>query len=122
MKKRSSEDIRAFRENARITIKSDYAPNPITTFEESSFPSYILDVIKSKGYQKPTAIQAQGWPIVLKGHDLIGIAQTGSGKTIGFLLPGIVHMKAQEPLRVTMIISSDYLTTSFCREEMVQLR
>eukprot|EP00331_Platyophrya_macrostoma_P030090 CAMPEP_0176437136 /NCGR_PEP_ID=MMETSP0127-20121128/18426_1 /TAXON_ID=938130 /ORGANISM="Platyophrya macrostoma, Strain WH" /LENGTH=832 /DNA_ID=CAMNT_0017820673 /DNA_START=6 /DNA_END=2504 /DNA_ORIENTATION=- len=99
VRKRTSEDIRAFRESARISIKSDYAPNPITTFEESGFPSYILDVFKQKGYQKPTAIQSQGWPIVLKGHDLIGIAQTGSGKTIGFILPGIVHMKAQEPLR-----------------------
>lgn len=92
--------MKAFRDSVRITVKSEYAPNPITTFEESSFPSYILDVLKTKGFAKPTAIQSQGWPIVLKGHDLIGIAQTGSGKTIGFLLPGIVHMKAQEPLRV----------------------
>ena len=106
VKKRSSEDIRSFREKSRITIKSEYAPNPITTFEESSFPSYILDVVKSKKFEKPTPIQSQGWPIVLKGHDLIGIAQTGSGKTLGFLLPGIVHIKAQEPLRVSSLSST----------------
>eukprot|EP00331_Platyophrya_macrostoma_P033345 CAMPEP_0176458270 /NCGR_PEP_ID=MMETSP0127-20121128/32488_1 /TAXON_ID=938130 /ORGANISM="Platyophrya macrostoma, Strain WH" /LENGTH=763 /DNA_ID=CAMNT_0017848797 /DNA_START=37 /DNA_END=2328 /DNA_ORIENTATION=+ len=99
VKNRTPEDVKAFRETAKITIKAGNAPNPITTFEESSFPKYILDVIKNKGFEFPTPIQAQGWPIVLGGHDFIGIAQTGSGKTLAFLLPAIVHIKAQAPLR-----------------------
>ena len=37
-------------------------------------------------------------PIILSGYDLIGIAETGSGKTLGFVLPGLVHISAQERL------------------------
>jgi len=48
-----------------------------------------------KGFTKPTPIQAQCWPIGLSGRDLIGIAETGSGKTLGFLLPGIVKLNAE---------------------------
>jgi len=42
---------------------------------------------------------AQGWPIALSGKDTIGIAQTGSGKTLSFLLPGLIHLSAQPPLQ-----------------------
>ena len=104
MKRRTRDEIKRFRESVKIIVKSDNCPNPITTFDESSFPTYILDVIKKKGFPKPTPVQSQGWPIVLAGHDLIAIAQTGSGKTLGFLLPGIVHMKAQEPLKVSFLL------------------
>ncbi len=40
-------------------------------------------------------VQSQAWPIVLKGTDLIGIAQTGTGKTLSYLLPGFIHMDEQ---------------------------
>ena len=43
---------------------------------------YIMDVIQQQSWQEPTAIQAQGWPVALSGRDLVGIAQTGSGKTL----------------------------------------
>lgn len=42
-----------------------------------------MDEIHKQGYSQPTAIQAQGWPIALSGRDLVAIAQTGSGKTLG---------------------------------------
>lgn len=42
-----------------------------------------------QGYKQPTAIQAQSWPVVLDGRDVISVARTGSGKTVGFLLPGL---------------------------------
>jgi ATP-dependent RNA helicase DDX43 len=38
----------------------------------------------------------QGWPIALQGIDLIGIAQTGTGKTLAFLLPAFIHIEGQE--------------------------
>ena len=56
-------------------------PKPTTTFDETSFPEYVLDQIKSRGFDKPTPIQTQSWPVALTGRDVIGIAQTGSGKT-----------------------------------------
>ena len=43
-------------------------------------------------------IQAQGWPIALQGHDLVAIAQTGSGKTLGYMLPAVIHVNNQNYL------------------------
>lgn len=50
--------------------------------------------IKRAGFKAPTAIQAQAWPIALAGRDVVAIAKTGSGKTCGFLLPGLMHIRA----------------------------
>ncbi|MGE5652579.1 MAG: DEAD/DEAH box helicase [Bacillota bacterium] len=47
----------------------------------------ILRAVAEQGYDKPTPIQAQAIPVVLKGHDLMAAAQTGTGKTAGFTLP-----------------------------------
>lgn len=56
---------------------------------------YVMQEITKAGFVEPTPIQAQGWPMALEGRDLIGIAETGSGKTIAYLLPAIVHVNAQ---------------------------
>jgi DEAD/DEAH box helicase len=56
---------------------------------------YVMQEIEKAGFVEPTPIQSQGWPMALKGRDLIGIAETGSGKTIAYLLPAIVHVNAQ---------------------------
>jgi hypothetical protein len=50
--------------------------------------------IKRAGFHAPTPIQAQAWPVALAGRDLVAIAKTGSGKTCGFLLPGMMHIRA----------------------------
>lgn len=57
-----------------------------------------LDVIKRLGYASPTPIQAQAVPAIMSGRDVIGVAKTGSGKTIAFLLPLFRHIKDQRPL------------------------
>ncbi|CAF4730237.1 unnamed protein product, partial [Rotaria magnacalcarata] len=44
---------------------------------------------------EPSPIQCQAWPIALKGYDFIGIAQTGTGKTLAFLLPALIHIDNQ---------------------------
>ena len=66
----------------------------------SAFPALIrsLDVIKKLGYAGPTPIQAQAIPAIMSGRDVIGVAKTGSGKTIAFLLPLFRHIKDQRPL------------------------
>ncbi|KAF7710396.1 hypothetical protein HF521_009268 [Silurus meridionalis] len=71
-------------------------PNPVYTFEEAfaHFPEIMENIVRV-GFQKPTPIQSQAWPIVLSGLDLIGIAQTGTGKTLAYLLPGFIHMDQQ---------------------------
>nr|XP_017499015.2 probable ATP-dependent RNA helicase DDX43 [Manis javanica] len=75
-------------------------PNPTCKFEDA-FQSYpdIMKNIKKAGFQKPTPIQSQAWPIVLQGIDLIGVAQTGTGKTLAYLMPGFIHLDSQPVAR-----------------------
>merc|ERR1712003_551064 len=70
-------------------------PKPVRTFEEASFPEYVLEEVSRAGFKEPTPIQVQGWPIALSGRDMVGTAETGSGKTLAFLLPAVVHINAQ---------------------------
>ncbi|XP_035519612.1 probable ATP-dependent RNA helicase DDX43 [Morone saxatilis] len=71
-------------------------PNPCRTFLEA-FELYpeIMENIERVGFVKPTPIQSQAWPVLLSGEDLIAIAQTGTGKTLAYLLPGFIHMDGQ---------------------------
>ena len=55
---------------------------------------------ESLGYTEPTPIQEQGIPVVLSGHDLIGCAETGTGKTAAFLLP--IIQKMTEPIKARL--------------------
>merc|ERR1719199_886263 len=71
----------------------------VTTFEEANMPDDLLKAVLAQGFEKPTPIQMQGWPVAFSGHDMIGIAATGSGKTCAFVMPGIVHINAQPHLQ-----------------------
>ena len=64
------------------------------TFEELGLSRDLLDAIVNAGYTKPTPIQEQAIPHLLMGRDLLGIAQTGTGKTAGFTLPMIEILNA----------------------------
>jgi ATP-dependent RNA helicase RhlE len=57
------------------------------TFDELNLAPAILKAVREHGYETPTPIQAQAIPAVLAGHDLLGGAQTGTGKTAAFTLP-----------------------------------
>ncbi|KAM5128103.1 DEAD box protein 53 [Callospermophilus lateralis] len=71
-------------------------PNPTCKFKDA-FQQYpeLLRNITMAGFQKPTPIQSQAWPIILQGIDLIGVAQTGTGKTLAYLMPGFIHLSSQ---------------------------
>mmetsp|Transcript_7609 Transcript_7609/g.17475 ORF Transcript_7609/g.17475 Transcript_7609/m.17475 type:complete len:485 (+) Transcript_7609:114-1568(+) len=84
--------------NISIIHSDGPVPKPVRTFEEASFPDYVLDQINRAGFREPTPIQVQGWPIALSGRDMVGVAETGSGKTLAFLLPAVVHINAQPEL------------------------
>lgn len=56
-------------------------------FEELGLPEVLLAAVKAAGFESPTPIQARAIPVLLEGHDLIGQAQTGTGKTAAFALP-----------------------------------
>ncbi|KAL3156968.1 DEAD-box ATP-dependent RNA helicase 20 [Trebouxia sp. C0009 RCD-2024] len=92
---RSDTEIAAYRARREIHIEGHDVPKPVTTFEEASFPEYVLTEVNKAGFTEPTPIQCQGWPMALLGRDLIGLAETGSGKTLAYLLPAVVHINAQ---------------------------
>jgi ATP-dependent RNA helicase DDX5/DBP2 len=93
--KRSAAEVDKFRRDHAITIHGRDVPKPVETFDEAGFPRYVMDEVKAQGFPAPTAIQSQGWPMALSGRDVVGIAETGSGKTLTYCLPAIVHINAQ---------------------------
>ena len=64
----------------------------LNTFEEFDLSPQLLKALNEKGYKRPTSVQAQTIPHALDGHDLLGSAPTGTGKTAAFLLPAIQHL------------------------------
>uniref|UniRef100_A0A5F9CHA8 Probable ATP-dependent RNA helicase DDX41 n=1 Tax=Oryctolagus cuniculus TaxID=9986 RepID=A0A5F9CHA8_RABIT len=84
------------RRKYHILVEGDGIPPPIKSFKEMKFPAAILRGLKKKGIHHPTPIQIQGIPTILSGRDMIGIAFTGSGKTLVFTLPVIMFCLEQE--------------------------
>ena len=62
------------------------------TFDSLGLKPQILSALKQQGYTQPTPIQAQSIPVLLEGYDLLGTAQTGTGKTAAFTIPIIEHL------------------------------
>ncbi|GIL78706.1 hypothetical protein Vretimale_397 [Volvox reticuliferus] len=82
-----------------VTEGEPKAAPPIESFQEMNLhPNILADIIHHK-YETPTPIQAQGLPIALSGRDILGCAETGSGKTASFSIPMIQHCLNQPPLR-----------------------
>jgi ATP-dependent RNA helicase RhlE len=75
----------------------DDAPGPKFSFTDLALAPEVLHAVRDAGYTYPTPIQEQAIPLALAGRDLIGLAQTGTGKTAGFTLP-IVHNLISAPL------------------------
>jgi ATP-dependent RNA helicase RhlE len=74
-----------------------------TSFEALGLTGPVLDAIRDAGYTEPTPIQQQAIPLVLRGRDVIGLAQTGTGKTAAFTLP-IIERVAGGPRRTRVLI------------------
>ena len=84
-----------------ILVEGKDVPPPIKSFADMRFPAPILAALAAKGIERPTPIQVQGLPAALSGRDLIGIAFTGSGKTLVFTLP-LVMWALQEEMRMPL--------------------
>lgn len=95
----SEEDVANLRmELDNIKVRGVDVPKPVQTWAQCGLGVQVLDVIQNLGYPAPTSIQSQAIPSVMSGRDIIGVAKTGSGKTIAFLLPMFRHIKDQRPL------------------------
>ncbi len=73
--------------------------HPSMTFDDLKLAPAILKAVHEQGYETPTPIQAQAIPAVLEGHDLLGGAQTGTGKTAAFVLPSLHRLAGTERAR-----------------------
>ncbi len=81
----------------------DSATGDVTTFADLGLAQPLLDALHDAGYDQPTPIQREAIPVALKGRDLIGLAQTGTGKTASFTLP-IVNRLLGGPRRTRVLI------------------
>ncbi|WMV46109.1 hypothetical protein MTR67_039494 [Solanum verrucosum] len=95
LKSEQIEEIR-LRLNVDVNVSpgSCPAPSPIESFPDMCLDASIMKDIEKHGYTAPTSIQAQAMPVALSGRDLLGCAETGSGKTAAFSIPMI-----QQPLQ-----------------------
>ena len=94
----SLEDGEALRARYQILLDGEDAPPPMDSFRDMKFPNVLLNALAEKGIRRPTPIQMQGLPCALSGRDMIGIAFTGSGKTITFALP-LIMLSLEEELK-----------------------
>ncbi|KAK0424605.1 hypothetical protein QR680_008748 [Steinernema hermaphroditum] len=96
IRNQTEEDFQKFRKKRGITIEGENVPPPLGSFREMKFPNEVLKALKAKNIIIPTVIQMQGIPVALSGRDMIGIASTGSGKTLTFALPLVMFCLEQE--------------------------
>src|SRR5437764_884235 len=101
---------------------SEFAPPPprcakLMPFTALGLNSHLTKAIREAGYTEPTPIQSKAIPIAIDGKDLIGIAQTGTGKTAAFVLP-ILQRLAEHPASRSM---SRALIVAPTRELVIQI-
>lgn len=81
-----------------IRVKGRDPPRPILSWSQLALPLAMEELITANNYASPTPIQAQALPAALLGRDVLGIAKTGSGKTMAYVLPLFRHIAPQPPL------------------------
>ncbi|MBT0585361.1 DEAD/DEAH box helicase [Alteromonas oceanisediminis] len=74
-------------------------------FSDLGLPDAILQALEKVGYEKPSPIQAEAIPLILEGHDLLGQAQTGTGKTAAFALPMLAKIDAEAKLPQLLVLA-----------------
>eukprot|EP00750_Incisomonas_marina_P009222 INCI15854.1.p1 GENE.INCI15854.1~~INCI15854.1.p1 ORF type:complete len:600 (+),score=134.34 INCI15854.1:914-2713(+) len=85
-------DWRIFREDFDIRVSGGRAVNPLRSWSESALDARILQAFEAMKFKEPSPIQRQAIPIGLKNRDIIGIAETGSGKTAAFVAPMLQYI------------------------------
>lgn len=118
-------DWHIFKEDFNITTKGGLIPHPLRSWKEASdiLPNRLLQSILAAGYKEPTPIQRQTIPISLQNRDVIGIAQTGSGKTASFVIPMLYFISRLPPLTEQSLALGPYaLILAPTRELALQIR
>ncbi|XP_072245430.1 probable ATP-dependent RNA helicase DDX59 [Leuresthes tenuis] len=87
----TDEQVERIKQELGIKTQGNDVNRPIIEFEHCGFPSTLNGNLKKAGYETPTPVQMQMVPVGLTGRDVIASADTGSGKTVAFLLPVVVR-------------------------------
>lgn len=74
------------------------------SFAELNLPSFLLETLSRVGYEKPSPIQQETIPALLEGHDIVGMAQTGTGKTAAFALPILAKIDVNNPNTQALVL------------------
>lgn len=74
------------------------------TFDDFDLDPRCAKALRSMGIHTPTPIQEQAIPVALKGGDVVGVAQTGTGKTLGFVLPSLTRLAKRDSRRNRMLV------------------
>ena len=91
----SDEEVEAYRKGADgIKVRGKRCPRPVKKWTQCGLSDGVLRTIERAGYASPFPIQAQCLPAIMSGRDVIGIAKTGSGKTMGYTLPMLRHVSS----------------------------
>lgn len=98
----AAQEQERIRKELNILVEGDNIPVICRSFDEMKLPHLIIEGMRRKGIIKPSPIQMQGLPAALSGRDIIGIAYTGSGKTLVFILP-IILFSLQQQLNLPFI-------------------
>jgi len=85
--------------------ESASAPTSGVLFNELGLPEAILKAVTEQGYEEPSPIQAESIPALLEGRDILGQAQTGTGKTAAFALPLLSHVDAKNKAPQVLILA-----------------
>ncbi|KAJ1427107.1 Rossmann-like alpha/beta/alpha sandwich fold [Sesbania bispinosa] len=91
-------DWRIFREDFNISYKGSKIPRPMRSWIESKLSNELLKAVEKAGYKTPSPIQMAAIPLGLQQRDVIGIAETGSGKTAAFVLPMLSYITRLPPM------------------------
>lgn len=94
----TADEVRQLRDQDLVRVRGRAAVKPILEWNQLGLPAPIAAVLDSLNYPSPTPIQCEALPNIMSGLDFIGIAETGSGKTIAFLLP-LFRQLLSNPLR-----------------------
>ena len=98
--KMTERDWRIFREDFSIAYKGTIPQEafPVRNWEEAGLPEPVRRAIDRAGYKKPSPIQMASIPLGMQQRDVIGVAETGSGKTAAFVLPMLAYIMRQPPM------------------------
>ncbi|KAL3702056.1 hypothetical protein R1sor_020078 [Riccia sorocarpa] len=113
-------DWRIFREDFNISYKGSKIPRPMRSWEEGTLSPELLKAVAKAGYKKPSPIQMAAIPIGLQQRDVIGIAETGSGKTAAFVLPMLTYISKLPPMTEETEAEGPYAVVMAPTRELAQ--